>query len=80
MNNMECFSEALQKMTVIEPAVSEAAIQVLQFSHTAQVRKEQVKLTESKSMHSYMIFQHRHRWTKIEATIQYNTSVLLFLR
>lgn len=31
MNNMECFSKALQKMTVIEPAVSEAAIQVLQF-------------------------------------------------
>lgn len=31
MNNMECFSKALQKMTIIEPAAFEAVIQVLQF-------------------------------------------------
>lgn len=31
MNNMECFSKALQKMTIIEPAVFEAVIQALQF-------------------------------------------------
>lgn len=31
MNNMECFSKALQKITIIEPAVFEAVIQALQF-------------------------------------------------
>lgn len=31
MNNMQCFSSALQKMTIIELAVLEAVIQALQF-------------------------------------------------
>lgn len=31
MSNIECFSKLLQKMTIIEPAVFAAVIQVLQF-------------------------------------------------
>lgn len=42
MNNMQCFSSALQKMTIIELAVFEAVIQALQF----QPRSSGQKITD----------------------------------
>lgn len=78
MNNMECFSKALQKMTVIEPAVFEAVIQVLQSQPHSSGQKgtsQAVRKQVDEFLHD---FSTQTRWTRIEATTQYNTPVLLF--